>query len=507
VTRFVPSQPTPVTDSPAPEALRDGTSAPRFDHGLVRLFRNTFALAIGRNANAVGRLVVASFIVRGLGAESFAVYSVIVALLAIADWVLDFGTTDVFVREIVKDEARHAAIRRSLIAIKLIQAPLAIGVMTALLFAMDYSEEIVLGGLVAAISVVFVAGVAIYRAFFKAALTMEREMLAELISVLALLVLVVAAASLELGTMGLMVALCLSRGIFLAGCAALAGSERSLSFGAIEPTEIVWLARASSLIGVIGFLVVVNNAIEILLLSKLSSLADVAYFSAAQKLTWPIFMVLGALGTSAYPVLAAQFPIARDRFHRSCQQIFDVTVMAGGLAISGVYAGAEFLIRLLGADLLPATAAVRLLVIMCVVKSIAAVIGPTLYVAGAQRHALLYFSIAVALKAVAIGLVAEPYGFFGAAVATLAVDAFVITPITLWYVRRFTGFRPKLGVAAVAAAVSFTAVAVAQLVLPAEPLARAVLAGAIYCAVLAATRRADVRQLMDFLRRKRERAA
>jgi PST family polysaccharide transporter len=427
--------------------------------------------------------------------------------LAIADWILDFGTTDVFVREIVKDGKRHAAIRRSLIAIKLVQAPLAIGVMTALLFAMGYSHEIVLGGLIAAISVVFVAGVAIYRAFFKAALTMEREMLAELISVVALILLVIAAASLELGTMGLMVALCLSRGIFLAGCAALAGSERSLSFRGIEPAEAVWLARASSLIGVIGFLVVVNNSVEILLLSKLSSLADVAYFSAAQKLTWPIFMALGALGTSVYPVLAAQFPIARDRFHRSCQQIFDVTVVAGGLAVSSVYAGAEFLILLLGPDLLPAATAVRLLVIMCVAKSIAAVVGPTLYIAGAQRHALLYFSIAVALKAVTISFVAGTYGFLGAAAATLAVEAFVITPITLWYVRRFTGFRPKLGIVAVAAAVSFLAVAVARLALPADALARAVLAGTIYCTVLFATRRAELRQLADFWRRKRERAA
>jgi O-antigen/teichoic acid export membrane protein len=503
------TEPTSAATSATTDAVPgpDVISAPRFDHGLGRLFRNTFALAIGRNANALGRLVVASLIVRGLGAESFGVYSVIVALLAIADWLLDFGTTDVFVRETVKDEKRYAALRRALVAIKLVQVPLAMGMMTALLFALSYSEEIVIGGLVAAISIGFFAGVAVYRAIFKTTLTMEREMLAEFVSVLALIGLVVAAARLELGTMGLMVALCLSRGVFLVGCVAFASNERSLSFRGAKPSEVAWLARSSWLIGVIGLLIVVNNSIEILLLSKLSSLADAAYFSAAQKLTWPIFMVLGALGVSAYPVLAAQFPRSRAQFHGSCQRVFDVTILAGGLAISGVYAGAEFLTSLLGADMLQATPALRVLVIMCVAKSVAAVIGPALYIAGAQRHALFYFSIALALKAAVIGAAAAAYGFLGTAIATLVVEAFVITPITLWYVWRFTGFRPKLGIVAATAAIAAVSIAVAELLLPAHAFPRAILAGLVYCALLVATRRADLRRLEEFLRNKRGRAA
>ena len=194
-------------------------------HGPSRLFRNTFALAVGRNLSALGRLVIASLIVRGSGAEMFGVYSVIVAVLAIADWALDFGTTDVFVREIVKNPKRYNEIRKSLIAFKMVQAPVAMALMITLLLSMHYPESVVHAGIVAAVTLGFFSGVAVYRSIFKATLTMEREMLAEFISVLLMIPLVMASIFFDLGIMGLMWSLFLSRAAFLAGCAVLVSDQ------------------------------------------------------------------------------------------------------------------------------------------------------------------------------------------------------------------------------------------------------------------------------------------
>ena len=247
---------------------------------LPRLFRNTLALAIGRNLNSLARLVIASLVVRGLGAESFGIYSVIVALLAIADWLLDFGTTDVFVRELVQNPERYQRLRKTLISLKLIQTPASIGLMYLALIILQDSDEMIRAGLIAGVSLTFFWAVAVYRSIFKATLTMEREMVAEFISVIATIPLVVITIHFDLGIPGLMWSLVISRAIFLCGCAILANDERSLSIRGVNRADIVWLARSSFVIGTIGVLIVINLSIEIILLSRLSQLSDVAFFSA-----------------------------------------------------------------------------------------------------------------------------------------------------------------------------------------------------------------------------------
>ena len=436
---------------------------------------------------------------RGLGAESFGIYSVIVALLAISDWILDFGTTDVFVREIVKAPQNYTKVRKSLVALKLVQAPVAMIVMVTLLVAMRYSETVVIDGIIAGVSIAFFSGVAVYRSIFKATLTMEREMVAEFASVLTLLPLVALTVYFDLGTTGLMWSIVLSRAAFLVGCIFLADSERTLSFTGVERQSIVWLAKSSAIIGTIGLLFVINNSIEIILLSKLSRLSDVAYFAAAQKLIWPIFMVLDSIGTAYYPILAAQYPKDRARFRRSCQQALDLTVVAGGLAVSGAYCGAQFLLSLLGSDLVAATPALRILLVMCVIRSISAVIGPTLYIVGAQRHAFRYFSAILIVKVVVIYFVAPTYGFLGTAYAALAADLFLVTPVTLFYVWRFTGFRPKFGRIVAVVAISTVSILVATRLVPSSSLLSAVLACVLFAMLSVLTRVADIRTLMRAL--------
>jgi len=452
--------------------------------GQRRIFRNAFALAIGRNLNSLARLVIASMVVRGLGAETFGIYSVIVALLAIADWILDFGTTDVFVRELVKNPERYQRLRKSLIAFKLVQTPVSIVLMILALVSLNFSADLIRAGVVACLSLTFFWGVAVYRSIFKATLTMEREMVAEFFSVVVMIPLILIAIRFDLGISGLMWSLVLSRAVFLSGCAILANGERSLSIDGVDREDIVWLARSSLVIGVIGLLIVINLSVEMILLSRLSDLSDVAYYSAAQKLVWPVFMVLGALGVSYYPVLAAQYPRSGEQFGQTCQQLLNLTVLAGGAAICGIYCGAEFLLSILGAELVPAAAALRILAVAFVVKAVAGVIGPVLFIVHAQNRAIRYYSVALIIKTTAIYLLAPTYGFVGTAYISLVTEALFITPLTLFYVWRLTRFRPKLTTAGPVVVMTVASIGLAGLVLEQGTFLCAVAAVVAYCALL-----------------------
>ncbi len=467
------------------------------------LFKNTAALAVGRIFNSLLRLIIAAMIVRGLGSDAFGEYSLVIALLSIADWLLDFGTTDVFVREVVKNPNKFSKIQRVMVALKLFQLPLAIAFLMILIWLMQFPSEIVIAGLIASASLTFFAGVTIYRSIFKATLTMEREMIAEFISILAMIPFIMLAVYFNTGIIGLTCAVLISRAVFFACCFMLGYKEHSLSIRGVEIKDVKWLSKTSYLIGIIGLLAVVNHSIEIILLSRFSELTDVAYFSAAQKLVWPVFMVLGAIGTAFYPVMASRWGESPEEFRKICQQALDITLLLGGMAVSGIFCGAEFLMEIVGQELITGSDALKILVIMCVIKSISAVVGPALFIVRAERHAFNYFSLALLVKVLLIVWLAPLYGYMGVAYISLAIEIFLIMPLTLYRLRRFTGFPFNFSLAFRVLVITLFSVILAEYMTESGSISSAILAVFIYAILAVVTGIAKIETLRTIINLKK----
>ena len=88
-----------------------------------RILRNTAAQMVGRVAIALLRLAVAAIIVRVFGAGTFGEYALVFGLLAFAEWIVDFGTTELFVREGARDPAREPARLRLVTALHVAHGP------------------------------------------------------------------------------------------------------------------------------------------------------------------------------------------------------------------------------------------------------------------------------------------------------------------------------------------------------------------------------------------------
>jgi O-antigen/teichoic acid export membrane protein len=190
------------------------------------------------------------------------------------------------------------------------------------------------------------------------------------------------------------------------------------------------------LIGFIGLFSVVNNAVEIVLLTKLSTLNDVAIFSAAQKLGWPLFMILTAVGTVFYPVLASYWVDKKEQFYETAQQAFNIIALLGFLALSGMFVGAEFMMSLISPELSEGVDALQLLALMFLFKSFSASLGPILFIVGAVREALTFFACAVVLKIAIVFIVAAKYGYFGTAIVSICVELAFVFPLTLYYLNK-----------------------------------------------------------------------
>ena len=462
-----------------------------------RLVRNTVAVVVGANLSSLGRLVAAALVVRSLGPTVFGEYALIVVWLTIAEWILDFGTTEVFIREANQVPEQRDRLIRILLAQKAIQAPAAVLVLLIGMVAMQYSERVIMAGMVASISLFFVAGVTVCRPVFKAALKMEREIAADFASVIALLCLVPTVAHLGWGLMGLMAAYAASRGVFLVACLLLSRGIVRFSIRGVALRDVWNGIEASAAIGIIGFVAVAYGAADLLVLSRTSGLSDLAVYSAAQRFTTPVVTALNAIAVSVYPALALQK--SPDKFKLTCQRAVDAVVQLGALPVVCVWCGAEFFMSLLSRDFAYGAGALRVLAVACIVRALSMVMGPVLYLVRAQKYALGYMAVALAVKIAVLAMMARVWGYMGAAVATLAVEAVFLLPITLYFVYSLTGFAVRylqiLRVAAAAVAV----VAVTRMILPGGSAAAAATASLLYVGVvlgLRIVRTSDVRMLL-----------
>ncbi len=180
--------------------------------------------------------------------------------------------------------------------------------------------------------------------------------------------------------------------------------------------------RTSAPIGIIGLLVAVYEAMDVLVLSKLGGLSDVAYYSAAQRLIWPMLIGLSSIGSTLYPIAASYWPRERDRFELACQRGVDTVVVLAGFAICAVASGAEFFMGILGSDLVKGAPALRILACLCFVKAITSTVGPLLYVVDAQKQTLQFIVIAVLAKLAALMVLAPQFGYLGVAFGALGVE-------------------------------------------------------------------------------------
>jgi len=449
-------------------------------------FRNAAAHFAGRNLISLARLVVASTIARVYGAEVFGQYSLLIVMLAIAEWLLDFGTSDIAVREINRSPERGVQLLRALAATKLIQIGVASAGLVTLVAAMRYPAEMFQGALFGVGSLVFFAGTLVYHTLFKASLTIEREVVAEFVSVLLMIALVWTVVDRGATIPALMACHMVSRAAFFAVCYLLGRARFSLSVRGVSWPDVRSGLRSASALGMIGLVVIVYESMDVLLLSTMASLTDVAYYSGAQRYISPFVVALTGIGSTLYPMAAAFWPHSMDEFQQSCQRATDMVFVIAGLAVCTIFAGAEFLMTLLGPGLASGATILRVLAALLFFKAITNTTGPVLYVLDAQNAALRMVIGALTLKAALIALLAPKFGSLGVAGSALIVDC-ASAGFTLYLVRKGSGFRVNWSIPIKAVAITFVSAWSASLLFaPANPAAPAA-AALLFTALILAT--------------------
>ena len=465
------------------------------------IFRNSAAQLAGRIILAAARLAVVSIIVRTFGKGTFGEYSLIFTILTIAEWLIDFGTTEIFVREVCREPAGSSRFLRVLTAAKIVQVPVAALIVALILLALRYPAHVVQAGLMGTLSLVFFAGVLIYRTVFRVTLRMDREVGAEIISVITMIPLVALVAMRGGGLFWLIGCHVVSRVVFFATCFVFGRNYYRPSLQGVGWGDVKWSMSHSAAIGASGLLVVVYETIDVLLLSRLSGMSDVAFYAAAQKFVWPLLLMQASVGGTLYSVAASYWPGARARFEEACQRGLDAVFLLAGAAISLLVSGAAFFMGLLGGEVNEGAPALQILALLCFVKAISGTLGPILYIVHAQDRVLKLIIAALCVKAFVSSIMAVNFGYLGVALGSVAVDVGLVALPSVLLIQRLTGYRVRwrvpIKVVLAASLSSLAAIAFWKV----AGFASLITAGALYAVLIFAMRTVRISEILLLVKR------
>lgn len=492
------------TSADHPEAISGVTvGLPKRNLGWS-ILTNSAAQLVGRILLAASRLLVISIIVRSFGTGVFGEYALIFGILTIAEWVIDFGTTEIAVREICREPGGAPRLLRVLTATKFVQVPVAATIVAILLVALRYPAHVVEAGMVGTLGLLFFGGVLVYRTVFRVRLTMDREVAAELVSVFAMLPLIMVVASLRGGLVWLIACHVISRLVFFGTCFAFGRGHYRPGVAGVTWREVKWSLSHSAAIGASGLLVVVYETIDVLLLSRLSGMTDVAYYAAAQKFVWPLLLMQASVGGTLYSVLASYWPRARDKFEAACQRGIDAVFLLAGAAISVLVSGAAFFMGLIGSELAAGVPALQILALLCFVKAISGTLGPVLYVINAQNTVLKVIAAALCVKAAVSAALAFRFGHLGVAFGAVVVDVLFVAIPSVFLIQRLTAYRVRWTVPLKAVLSAAVASLAAVMIWGSAGFASMMTGGALYVAIIVAMRPVQLSEVLLLLKRSPE---
>lgn len=405
------------------------------------VIKNATSQVGGRMILSLARFGIAVLIVRTAGVERFGEFSLILSILLIAEWLVDFGSTDIAVRDISQAPDRKNAVLNAVSAMKGIQTVAVVFLFLAFLILMRYPTHIFRSGVIAALDVVFFSGILIYRIVFRTRMTMEKDVLSEVVGVLVVIPLIwiacVRGADLEV----LVGCYVLSRAIFFSMTLFMGGRHyipKPLKATRADVQKTAWAALP---IGVGGLLAGLYEAIDPILLSQFANTAAVGHFSAASRFLFPIVIVIQSIANTVFPLLSRYWNQDEERFRATLHGAIKVALLIAAGLFCFIFTSAEFLMSLLGDEMIESANVLRILSWTIITRALAAVLTPLFIISGYQHRTIWLIAVAVLAKFGLLSWLVPNYGATGAAISYLISElAFGVIPIFL-LTRYLVGFR------------------------------------------------------------------
>lgn len=410
-----------------------------------KIAKNTAIQIIGKIVSTAIGLVSLALITRYLGQSGFGQYTTIINFLTIFAVFADFGLTLVTVQMIsgVKEKIKESKILNNLFTFRLLSIVLFLFISPIVLFFIPYSQVIKVGILITAPYFIFPALTQIMVGLLQKKLSMDRAVIAEILSRIILILAIVLVWKLDFGLKGILLA-------------TVASGASSFLFHYIfvrkyATIRLAWdftlwkkIVKKSWPLAITIVLNLIYLRMDIVFLSLYNSSADVGLYGAAYKvidvLTTIPFMFAGLI----LPIMtAAWLESKKEYFKKTLQRSFDfMAIIAIPLVVGGVSLSKNIMTVVAGNEFAKSGEILNLLIVAVAFIFLGVMFSHAVIAIDKQKK-LIGFYVFTSVTALAGYLILIPrFSYLGAASVTIYSEA-VIMLFSAYAVYKYTKFIPK----------------------------------------------------------------
>ena len=468
-----------------------------------RIATNSMWLGLAFGGSKFFTIVLNAVAGRVLGPAGFGLIGIASALAEVGKLLSGAGLDYLVAREVASEPSRAPRLTHDVALLKLINATVVYVLLAFVVASLDYPALL--------LPLVLILGTALFLenlsdlldAVFQGVQQMRVTTVAFMLS--GFVILSTGTAAL-LGGLGLRAyAACFALG-FLARFLVMFTAARRHRFiepgiGRVDPAEMRRLVVASFPLLASTGLALIFHRMDLLMLGKLETVAQVGLYTAAIRVIDSVVLVPRVLGTALYPALRRSLEADPEAARELLTDSSRITLaVCSGIGVL-VWIVAPWALRLTpGPEFVPAAEVLRLLSWGIVLQGLAHVVARLLLALDAERDFMIAVSLSLVLNFGLNLLLIPRMGISGAAWATLIAYAVNVALylVAAWRRGHPLAWQDGLGGPLIAVALAAAAASIDQI--PGAPGLKLALVWAIVLAATRGIRLADLRQLVDLLR-------
>ena len=411
-----------------------------------KIAKNTLIQIIGKGLSTLLGVASLAIMTRYLGVSGFGEYSTIITFVSFFAMSADLGLTLITAQMISNPQENQNKILSNLFSVRLFSALILLGLAPVFIIFFPYSSVIKIGVAIAVISYLFPALNQILIALFQKTLRMDKAMIAEVTGKVFLLLFIFLAIQFKFGLNGILWAAVLSSAINFAINWFLSkkSAKIKLSFDFLIWKRILVKTWPLALTLILNL---IYQKGDIILLSLFKSIEEVGVYGAAYR-------TIEVIGTLPYMFAGIMLPLFTfnwinknyDVFKKMLQKSFDfMVILAIPLTIGAQFTSREIISMIAGKEFADGGLALKLLIVSISLLFISCIFSHIIIAVDQQKKLIKLYAF-TAISSVLLYLFLIPkMSYLGASLVTIYSNIIIIIG-TYYYVRKITGFIPKLRV-------------------------------------------------------------
>lgn len=404
--------------------------------GAKAILTNTLMLMGASVFNTVVSIVTTALIARAIGPELYGRYTFGLTYVLVFSVFSNFGIESLFIREASREKAKLELID-DILPLKLALSVMTVGLVVVSLYVLDYPQEIVEVVRILCVGLFFQV---LYECLMSVSKALEEMHVVALFSVLfrvvsaaAIIVSIVSG----IGFTGIVSAFAIGNAVAFLVAVWVHARRWGLRRVGVRVNAWLSLIRQGYPFFLSALVSMLYGKINVLMLSKMVSEADLGYFMAVSNLVDNLFFIPMAFNMTIFPAFSRMYGSSQDALRQSYEKIVRyLMILTMGVSVGTVLVGTEVIRLLYGDQFVPAAPVLSILILYWALAFFSNVLSSLLFSIHQERVQARIMVVAAGVSIVLNAVLIKYLGIMGAAYAAVVTEMAVVALIgvALWKV-------------------------------------------------------------------------